>query len=495
MLLIMRLPKIIYSHGKDVLFNGKKQQDYEQGICIDGRYYFHQILDLGEEKGCALTCLAMLFSNYKKKKITPVQVYRWNMNSYRVYWDVVFLRAQLQWNETSVQYQTDEEKLRTIKNLLAQHPEGVVGQFRDERQEVGGLHYVLLEKVEQLNAEGVVCADPMGRGDAHRGELPLTETYAWSKYGREKTLTHLERIIFVRHTSNKIIAKQFIKKKLRFLKYCLPLVARNKFLIYKYTNHWPDTKQPVTFIDKLLVYMWSDKMEEYSRFADKIAVREYVRNTVGEQYLTKFYGRYTSLQQVDFAKLPAKFYVKANHGCGWNLPGENKEEFCQHLAQNEQQIQSWLKDNLWNRNGERQYKNIKPAIFIEEYLPLFWPRDTMLRVFCFGGKPAFINISRGFAGEEMGGVNLWYDTAWQPQPCLMNYPGVECQVDKPANLQEILSVATKLATPFPFVRVDLYNLGGKRVVFSEVTLTPSADRAIIHSPAWDKKLGDMFPLA
>ena len=32
MLLIMRLPKIIYSHGKDVLFNGKKQQDYEQVI-------------------------------------------------------------------------------------------------------------------------------------------------------------------------------------------------------------------------------------------------------------------------------------------------------------------------------------------------------------------------------------------------------------------------------------------------------------------------------
>ena len=494
MLLIRRLPRMIYAHGRDVLFKGKKQINYESGICKQGRYYFHQLLDLGEEKGCALTCLAMLFSNYKKQRITPVQVYGWNMNSYKVYWKVVFGRAKLQRGEVSLQYKTVQEKMAAINNLLAQHQEGVIGEFKDAKRDMNGLHYVLLEQGEQSRLEPFVCVDPMGRGDDYRGALPLSQTYAWQKFGGEESLNYLNKLIYIQHTSYKIVIKRLVRQKVRFLKYAIPLRVRTKILIYQYTHHWPNIQQPITYVDKLLKYMWSDEMEGYSKYADKIAVRDYVAGTIGKQYLTKFYGSYTSLQQVDFARLPAKFYVKANHGCGWNLPGENKEEFCQHLARNEQQIQSWLKDNLWNRNGERQYKKIKPAVFIEEYLPLFWPRDIMLRVFCFGGKPAFINLSRGFAGEEMGGVNLWYDTAWQPQPCLMNYPGVECQVDKPANLQEILSVATKLATPFPFVRVDLYNLGGKRVVFSELTLTPSADRAIIHSPAWDKKLGDMFPL-
>ena len=107
----MRLLRMIYGHGKDIFFNGKRQQDYEQGIYLRGRYYYHQKLDLGEEKGCALTCLAMAFSNYKKRKITPVQVYKWNMNSYRIYWNIVFFRAGLKWREVILQHKTNEETL------------------------------------------------------------------------------------------------------------------------------------------------------------------------------------------------------------------------------------------------------------------------------------------------------------------------------------------------------------------------------------------------
>lgn len=490
----MRLLRMIYGHGKDIFFNGKRQQDYEQGIYLRGRYYYHQKLDLGEEKGCALTCLAMAFSNYKKRKITPVQVYKWNMNSYRIYWNIVFFRAGLKWREVILQHKTNEEKIDIIKNLLIQHTEGIIGEFKDKKKESVGMHYVLLDEIKQTESMTIICTDPMGKGDNYRGDLSLPETYAGKKYGGQEAINCLNRLIYIQHTSYKIIFKKSLRKKLRFLKYCFPLKLRTKILIYKYTHHWPEIKYPVTFIDKLLAYMWSDKMEEYSCYADKIAVREYVNSTIGKQYLTKFYGSYTSLNQVDFSGLPDKFYVKANHGCKWNIPVENKKEFCQQLSQNEKQMQLWLKDNLWNRFGERQYKKIKPAFFIEEYLPLIWPRDIMLRVYCFGGQPIYINLERGFLGEEKDAINLWYDRDWVLQPCLMHYPGMDYNVKKPDNLQEILMVATKLADPFPFVRVDLYNLEGKRIVFSELTFTPSGDRARVLSHAWDKKLGDLFPL-
>ena len=65
-------------------------------------------------------------------------------------------------------------------------------------------------------------------------------------------------------------------------------------------------------------------------------------------------------------------------------------------------------------------------------------------------------------------------------------------IPKPQNLAEMLAVAQKLAAPFPFVRVDLYNLV-ERIVFSELTFTPVADRAPVVPRAWDKKLGDLWP--
>ncbi len=493
MLSPLRLLKSIGRHSRNLITCRKKQRDYEQGICLRGRYYFHQILDLGEEKGCALTALAMLFSNYKKKKITPVQVYRWNLNNCRIYWDVVFLRAGLKWGEELLYAQTSTQKLAAVQDLLAQHPEGAIGEFIDASRGFTSQHYLLFEKAADLVPEMVSCADPMGRGDDFRGAMPLPETYAWQKFGGADSLGHLNRLIYVQHTTYKLVLKKGLRYRLRFLKYCLPLTLRTKFLIYKYTHHWPDTEHPATYIDKLLAYMWSDCVAGYAPYADKIAVRAYVARTVGAQYLTKFYGQYDSLRQVDFTKLPARFYVKTNHGCGWNLFCADKEDFCQHLPEKEQQMQSWLKDNIWHRNGERQYQGIEPAIFVEEYLPLVWPQNTMLRFFCFGGRVEYINVTKDFSGEECSTINQWYDVDWQPQPCLMYYPGQDFPIKKPDNLAELLTVAAKLAAPFPFVRVDLYDLGGKRIVFSELTFTPGSDMGPVLSPAWNRKLGQLFP--
>ena len=41
-------------------------------------------------------------------------------------------------------------------------------------------------------------------------------------------------------------------------------------------------------------------------------------------------------------------------------------------------------------------------------------------------------------------------------------------IDKPDNIQEMFEYAEKLSTPFPFVRVDFYNVDGKQyTVFTD----------------------------
>jgi len=46
-------------------------------------------------------------------------------------------------------------------------------------------------------------------------------------------------------------------------------------------------------------------------------------------------------------------------------------------------------------------------------------------------------------------------------------------INKPANFNEMISLAETLSSDFPFVRVDLYQLNNN-IIFGELTFTPSA---------------------
>ncbi len=66
-------------------------------------------------------------------------------------------------------------------------------------------------------------------------------------------------------------------------------------------------------------------------------------------------------------------------------------------------------------------------------------------------------------------------------------------VPKPKNLAKMVELVEKLAAPFPYVRVDLYNVDGK-IYFGELTFTPNAGLDI-HSPeGYDEEYGKMFDI-
>ena len=185
-----------------------------------------------------------------------------------------------------------------------------------------------------------------------------------------------------------------------------------------------------------------------------------------------------------------------NHGSHWNLPCAAKEKFLQAGQEHQTFMEQHLKEDFSCFFGERQYVKIKPQIYAEEFLEMPHKAGNMLRIFTFGGEPKYIQVS----GKLKSGQNLapryfnnFYDCDWNLQPFVIGAPSdVPYVIPKPQNLAEMLAVAQKLAAPFPFVRVDLYNLV-ERIVFSELTFTPVADRAPVVPRAWDKKLGDLWP--
>jgi len=70
----------------------------------------------------------------------------------------------------------------------------------------------------------------------------------------------------------------------------------------------------------------------------------------------------------------------------------------------------------------------------------------------------------------------------------IGYPLNNKEISKPAQLQEMLSVARSLSDGIPYVRVDLYNIDG-RIIFGEMTFTPGSGFKNIQPPEYDHLWG------
>jgi len=59
-----------------------------------------------------------------------------------------------------------------------------------------------------------------------------------------------------------------------------------------------------------------DQDQEIIRGTNKVTVRDYIREQVGDQYLVKLYQVHNHFDQIDFDALPKSFVIKANHDSG-----------------------------------------------------------------------------------------------------------------------------------------------------------------------------------
>jgi len=261
--------------------------------------------------------------------------------------------------------------------------------------------------------------------------------------------------------------------------------------VYKYVFHrrlnW---LHPKRYTDKIHVFKISAVTEKLSRYVDKFAVREHVSSTLGDEYLIPLYGVFNTVEEMDFEKLPKSFVLKATHGSGWNIICPDKDKL--DWSQVKEKLDGWLKTNFYDHTRERQYKSIVPRIVCEKLL--FENEDglTEYKIHCFGGKPFCIRVQ---AGRLKRIRKSFYDLEWNQMD--LNYlhtpPTPPAPVDKPKHLKKMLELAEKLAKPFPYVRVDLYNIAGK-IYFSELTFTPNNGQDRFDPDFYDEVFGSMIDL-
>lgn len=257
---------------------------------------------------------------------------------------------------------------------------------------------------------------------------------------------------------------------------------------YRYlTRHRLNLKHPRRYTEKLqylrlFVYPYDP---EVSRCADRIRVRNYLIENGLEKYLIPSLGYVEQFQQIDIGALPNQFVLKCNHACAFNQVVLDKATLNSRLLKHK--FKKWLKTDYGKRTIERHYSNIIPKILIEEYLGEGNTLPTEYKIHVFNGKAKNLYVVTG-RGEDIRYTNFYID--WTPfdGSQFNGWRKADEPISKPRNFDEMVALAEKLAAPFPFVRVDLYNINGK-IFFNEMTFTPAKGTLLLDDDSVDYQMG------
>lgn len=254
---------------------------------------------------------------------------------------------------------------------------------------------------------------------------------------------------------------------------------------------------PVTFNDKLLWLSLYDRDPLKTKCADKVLVRDYVKECGYEEYLNTIYGVYDNVKDIDFSTMPEKIMVKTNHDSGnYALIDKNDAKTMESLKK----IQKALKKNYYDESREWQYKDIEPKIICEKYIETTEKYGLIdYRFYCFDGIIGFIAVDIGTTGNDgkhsyVAKRNL-YDKNFNiiPGAKLKRENFDSNLIKKPKNFEKMKEIAINLSKGFKHVRVDLYNVDG-HIIFGEMTFCNGGGMQLLEPEDLNVSIGKMINL-
>ncbi len=250
-----------------------------------------------------------------------------------------------------------------------------------------------------------------------------------------------------------------------------------------------DLENTVEFSEKIHWLKVYYHLPILNQLVDKYAVRSYVKEKVGEQYLNEIYRVYDKVSKVNFDELPNQFVIKATHSSNANIIVSDKSKLNKLKAKF--LMNKWMNENLYYSGGQEwAYKDVQPRLVAEKYLD---PTEGVLkdfRFFCFSGEPKFVQIGSSYEGAR---YVSYYDLNWEKIPVIGVSDEHPVFIEKPYQFEEMVEVAITLSQGFPFVRVDMYPLVDK-IIFGEMTFYPNDGRVSYKPAKYNKIFGDYISL-
>lgn len=258
---------------------------------------------------------------------------------------------------------------------------------------------------------------------------------------------------------------------------------------WKVHGYWPRFTNPRSFEEKVCSRMLFDRDLLWTTLSDKLLVRDYVAQKVGSEYLIPLLWSGDKPDEIPFGELPLKFVVKANHGCYYNIIVKDKTQLDQTKAR--RQLRQWLGENFGQDRvlgTAWAYKNIKPAIIVESFLDNNGSVLLDYKFFCYSGRAEFLQINFDRFGDP---YEKFFDRNFNPLDLWQGTKQYPAKVMRPDNYEDMVRVAESLAGNLDFIRVDLYNVGG-RIYFGELTCYPGGGSIPFIPRKYDYLFGEKW---
>ncbi|MEZ9487482.1 ATP-grasp fold amidoligase family protein [Vibrio breoganii] len=255
--------------------------------------------------------------------------------------------------------------------------------------------------------------------------------------------------------------------------------------------------EPKTFTEKIQWLKVNSRSNLHTICSDKYAVRKYVEEKIGSEYLIPLLHVYEKPSDIDWASLPLKFILKCTHGSGTNIISFDKHKL--NFFQSEKKLEKWLNYDYSVRTREWQYKNVPRKIICEKLLVNhegIVPSD--IKIHCFKKMSGdfdyiiqvdtdrFGNHEQGYFSVDWENLNIGFKTS------IVEYRKLN-ETERPEQLMKLLDLARKLAEPFCYCRVDFY-LHESAIYFGEITFHHQSGLSQV-SGDWDLRLGEKIDLS
>ena len=254
--------------------------------------------------------------------------------------------------------------------------------------------------------------------------------------------------------------------------------------------------RPRTFTEKNMLRVAKDRRGLLRTCADKLAMRHYVEQKVGPQYLPKILFQTQNPASINSRELPERFVVKASHGSGMIRvikqfdPADKKR-----IDQLIETCGAWLAIDYGKLSREWAYVGIPRYILIEEFIESDClgndgvPWD--FKFFVFDGHCAMIEVVTGRYYKHRCTL---FSRDWKQFDSDNGIPVSEEPLGRPENLDALITLAERVGEGIDFVRVDVY-AGKIGPLVGEMTMTPGGGNEHYSNPKFDRFLGSQWKTA
>lgn len=248
-------------------------------------------------------------------------------------------------------------------------------------------------------------------------------------------------------------------------------------------------RNPKTLNEKIQWLKLFGYRPEFTMMTDKILVKDFVKATIGEEYVIPTIGEWDSEKDIDFSKLPDKFVLKANHNSSGTIICTDKSRL--DVKGTIKNLHGQLRQNYYLYGRETAYRDIRRRVLAEPYMHDEKTGELRdYKFFCFDSVVKSVLVT----SNRTQTLNLdYFDADYNHLPFKQGYENSTKKLERPANFELMKTLASKLSAGIPFVRVDLYEINGK-VYFGEMTFYHYNGFAPFDPPEWDEVFGSWLKL-